>query len=159
MLQLVEYSQHYFVSITFQHISGIVVFVHMQVKDTFTWDVTRKSRIAPVQTAAKLVKKLLWRAVSRISLINQQSNPTAITCQYYQGNTPDFQTAYQKFHSSGLTYLNSGHQTMQACSYCIKWVAYFNSVSMSLFAQLNTESVNQILFLIAFFIISEIANI
>lgn len=75
-----------------------------------------------------------------------------------QGNTPDFQTAYQKFHSSGLTYLNTGHQTMQACSYCIKWVAYFNSVSISLFAQLNTESVNQILFLMVFFIISEIAN-
>lgn len=41
----------------------------------------KQVKIAPVQTAAKPVKKLLWRAVSRISLINQQSNPTAITCQ------------------------------------------------------------------------------
>lgn len=77
----------------FSTLSWIVVFVYMKVKDTFTWEVTNKSRIAPVQTAAKPVKKLLWRAVSRISLINQQSNPTAITCQYYEGNTPDSQTA------------------------------------------------------------------
>lgn len=56
----------------FSTLPWIAVFIYMQVKDTFTWEVTNKSRIAPEQTAAKPVKKLLWRVVSRISLTSNQ---------------------------------------------------------------------------------------
>lgn len=56
MLEVVEYSQHYFVSITFQHIvldSCICTYAseryfHMR---------SDKSRMAPVQTAVEPVKK------------------------------------------------------------------------------------------------------
>lgn len=103
----------------FSTLSWIAVFVHMQVKDTFTWEVTSQEWLQCKQQRSQL-KKLRSRAVSRISLIKQQSNPTATTCQFYQGNTSDSHTADQKSHSSGITYLNTGHQTMQACPYCIK---------------------------------------
>lgn len=122
----------------FSTLSWIAVFVYMQVKDTFKSEATNKSRNAPVQTAQSQLKNSSEAQCQEFHSLTSNQIPQLLHASIIK-ETP--QTPDQKSLSSGLTYLNMGHQTMQVCPYCIKWVPYFNSVSMPFLAQLNIETV------------------